>query len=200
MDGVLPLWLKIAYSLLCLIIVPIWIRNYGPKNFLWFSDIALFTTAIALWLESALLAGLMALAVVLPELVWAVSFFARLLFGVRVSDLADYMFHAQKPRYVRALSLVFHIVMPGVLIWIIYELGYDSRALPAQTALAWIVLPLTYALTTPQQNINWVYGLWGGAQQRIPRLAYLAALMLLVPLGLYLPMHLALKAAFGAPI
>lgn len=197
---VLPLWLKIAYSFLCAVIVPIWIRNYGPKNFLWFSDIALFTTALALWLESALLASMMALAVVLPELVWAAAFFARLLFGVRISDLADYMFHAEKPLHVRALSLVFHIVMPGVLIWMLYELGYDSRALPAQTALAWIVLPLTYALTTPQQNINWVYGLWGGAQQRMPRLAYLAALMLLSLICVYLPMHLVLQAAFGARI
>ena len=196
-DGALPLWLKAAYSVLCLIIIPVWTRAYGPKNFLWFSDIALFTTAVALWLESALLASMMALAVVAPEIVWAVSFFARLFFGVRVSDLADYMFHADKPLYVRALSLIFHIVMPGVLLWMIHTLGYDTRALAAQTALAWIVLPVTYALTTPQENINWVYGLWGGPQRRIPRLAYLAALMVLLPLCVYLPTHAVLQTVFG---
>lgn len=197
MDAGLPLWLKIAYSVLCAIIIPIWIRAYGPRNFLWFSDIALFTTAVALWLENALLASMMALAVLAPEFVWGASFFARLIFGLRVSDLADYMFHGEKPLYVRGLSLIFHIVMPGVLIWMIYALGYDMRALPAQTALAWVVLPVTYALTTPQENINWVYGLWGGAQKGIPRLAYLAVLMLLVPLCVYLPTHLALQAVFA---
>jgi hypothetical protein len=195
-DAAFPLWLKIGYTLLCVVIFPIWLRVYGARNFLWFSDIALFTTAAALWLENGLLASMMALAVVLPELGWAVSFFGRLFFGVRFSDLADYMFHTEKPLYVRALSMVFHIVMPVVLVWMIYRLGYDSRALIAQTALAWIVLPVTYALTTPQQNINWVYGLWGGAQERLPRLAYLALVMLGLPLAVYLPMHLLLQAVF----
>ena len=140
---------------------------------------------------------MMALAVVLPESVWGVSFFGRLFFGLRLSDLADYMFHAEKPLYVRALSLAFHVVMPVVLLWMLYELGYDSRALPAQTALAWIVLPLTYLLSSPQDNINWVYGPWGGAQTRIPRLAYLGAVMIITPLCIYLPMHFLLQFAFA---
>ena len=197
MEGALPLWLKIAYTGLCAVIAPIWYRAYGPANFLWFSDIALFSTAVALWLESALIASTMALAVLVPEIGWGVSFFLRLFFGLRVSDLADYMFHGDKPAYVRALSLTFHIVMPAVLVWMLYVLGYDSRALPAQIAVAWVVLPLTYALTTPQQNVNWVYGPGHGAQQRVPRLAYLAALMVLMPLLIYAPTHFLLRAAFG---
>ena len=197
MDGALPLWLKLAYSLMCAIIFPIWLRAYGPRNFLWFSDIALFTTAAALWLESPLLASMMALAVVLPEAGWAVSFFGRLVFGLRLSDIADYMFDAEKPLYVRALSFFFHVVMPAVLVWMLYRLGYDARALLAQTLLACIVLPLTYVLTTPQENINWVYGLWGGAQKRVPPLVYLAALMIAVPLAVYLPMHLLFQTVFG---
>ena len=197
MDAQLPLALKVGYSLLCAIIAPVWLKHYGRNNFLWFSDIALFTTAVALWLESALLASMMAVSVVLLELVWAASFFGRLFFGVRISDLADYMFHGEKPAYVRGLSLAFHIVMPAVLLWMVYRLGYDTRALAAQTLLAWIVLPLTYALTTPQENINWVYGVWGGPQAHMPRLAYLALVMTLLPLCIYLPTHLVLKAAFG---
>ena len=197
MDSEIPLALKVAYTLMCAVIIPVWTRHYGLKNLLWFSDIALFSTAAALWLESALLASMMALAVVLPETVWAVSFFARLFFGLRMSDLTDYMFHGEKPLYVRGLSFGFHVVMPLVLLWMISDLGYDSRALIAQTAVAWIVLPLTYALTTPQENINWVYGLWGGAQARVPRLAYLGALMLALPVCVYLPMHFLLQLVFS---
>jgi hypothetical protein len=196
-DAALPLWLKLAYSLMCVVIFPIWLRTYGARNFLWFSDIALFSTAAALWLESPLLASMMALAVVLPETGWAVSFFGRLFFGVRFSDMADYMFDAEKPLYVRTLSLFFHVVMPAVLIWLLYRLGYDPRALLAQTLLAWIVLPVTYVLTTPQENINWVYGLWGGAQERVPPLVYLAAFMIVVPLAVYLPMHMLFQTVFG---
>jgi hypothetical protein len=197
MDGELPLWIKVAYSVLCAVILPIWTRHYGVTNFLWFSDIALFTTALALWLESALLASMMAVAILLPEFVWALSFFGRLLLGLRVSDLADYMFQGDKPLYVRVLSLGFHVIMPAVLVWMLYRLGYDIRALAAQTLLAWVVLPVTYAVSTPEQNINWVYGGWGGAQKRMRPLAYLALVMLLLPLCVYVPTHLALKAAFG---
>lgn len=197
MEAQLPLLLKLGYTALCAVIAPIWLRVYGPANFLWFSDIALFTTAVALWLESALLASMMALAVLGPELVWAVSFFGRLLFGLRVSDLADYMFDAAKPRFVRALSAAFHLVMPLVLLWMVATLQYDARALPAQTLLAWVVLPLTYRLTTPEDNINWVYGFSGGPQRRLPPLGYLALLMVLVPVCLYGPTHFVLNAAFG---
>jgi len=58
---VIPLWLKIAYTLFVCLIVPIYWRRYGPANFLWFSNIALLATVPALWLESALLASMMAL-------------------------------------------------------------------------------------------------------------------------------------------
>src|SRR5205823_6373509 len=73
-------------------ILPVYLVHYGPTNFLWFSDIALVVTGIALWYESRLLASMMAVGVLLPELLWNVSFFSRLLAGVRVSGLADCMF------------------------------------------------------------------------------------------------------------
>src|SRR5262249_60087898 len=99
--------------------------------------------AVALSTESRLLASMMAVAVLLPELLWNVSFFSRLLLRARVSALADYMFAPEIPLWIRALSL-FHIPMPLVLIWMLATLGYDRRALMAQTALAWVVFPLTY--------------------------------------------------------
>jgi hypothetical protein len=77
------------------------------------------------------------------------------------------------------------------------QLGYDSRALAGQTLLAWIVLPVTYAVTTPaHENINWVRGP-DKLQRRVPPLVWLGILMLAFPIGLYLPTHLALRALFG---
>jgi hypothetical protein len=58
---------------------------------------------------------------------------------------------------IRALSL-FHIALPLILLWMVHRLGYDSRALAAQTLLAWIVLPMSYLLTDRSENVNWVYG------------------------------------------
>jgi len=146
MDAQIDLWIKIAYTALLAVIVPTYAVWWGWKNFLWFSDIALITTGVALWLESPLLASMMALAVLVPELVWCASYFGRLLFGIRVTDLAGYMFDPRKPLLVRALSL-FHVVLPVVLLWMLHELGYDRRALVYQTLLAWIVL--RFVLETP---------------------------------------------------
>jgi hypothetical protein len=194
--GEIDLWIKIAYTGLLAVILPTWVVWWGWRNFLWFSDIALITTGVALWLENSLLASMMALAVLLPELLWTASYFGRLLFGIRVTDLAGYMFDGRKPLFVRALSL-FHVVLPPVLLWMLHELGYDRRALIGQTLLAWIVLPVTYAVTSPSgENINWVHGP-DKLRQHIPPLAWLAILMLAFPLGLYFPTHLVLQMLFG---
>ena len=120
MDAQIGLWLKIAYTALLAVIVPVYAVSWGWKNFLWFSDIALITTGVALWLENALLASMMALAVLVPELAWNASYFGRLLFGRRVTDLAGYMFDAGKPLFVRALSL-FHVALPLVLLWMLHR-------------------------------------------------------------------------------
>ena len=178
-------------------LVPVYWVHWGPKNFLWFSDIGLLTTAVSLWLESPLLASMMALAVALPELVWNADFFGRLLTGRHLFGLSDYMFDPGRPRYLRALSL-FHVVLPVVLIWILSRLGYDGRAWALQTLVALIVLPVTYGVTDPADNINWVYGPGSTPQKWMPPLAYLATMMALFPLAIYLPTHLLLRRLFGA--
>jgi hypothetical protein len=193
---VIPLWIKVAYTLMVATIVPVYFVHYGALNFLWFSDIALIVTGIALWDENRLLASMMAVAVLLPEALWNISFFARLLGGVRVSGLADYMFDGAIPLWIRGLSL-FHIPMPLALLWMLHTLGYDSRALPAQTALAWVVFPVTYVLSDPKDNINWVFGPGPRPQRRLPPRVYLALLLIVFPLIVYVPTHVLLRVLFG---
>lgn len=196
MHGGFDVWIKIAYTASVAAIIPVYWRHYGWRNFLWFSDIALFGTCVALWLESPLLVSVMAVAVLLPELLWNASFFARLVFRVQVTNLAGYMFDPRKPLFLRALSL-FHVVLPLVMLWMLARLGYDSRAFVMQTIIAWIVLPLTYAVLRPQdENINWVRG-FGKPQQWVKPRTYLALLMLAFPVLIYLPTHWVLEAVFG---
>ena len=148
----IPLWLKIAYTLFICVLVPVYWIQYGPGNFLWFSDIALLATAAALWLENSLLASMMALSVVVLETVWIVDFVIELIAGSSVIGLSAYMFDSKISLPVRALSL-FHIFLPVILVWLLYRFHYDTRALVAQTVLAWIVLPVSYFLTTPSQKM-----------------------------------------------
>ena len=193
---VIPLWLKISYTLFVCLIVPVYWRRYGPANFLWFSDIALLVTVPALWLESSLLASMMALAVALPELAWNVDFLIRLTTGAPLIGLSAYMFDRGIPRFLRALSL-FHVGLPLLLLWMVHRLGYDKRALIAQTVVAMIVLPLSYLLGDRRRNINWVYGFGEKPQARIPALSFLIFIMLMFPLVIYLPTHFLLDQVFG---
>jgi hypothetical protein len=193
---VIPLWLKVAYTLMVATIVPVYLVHYGAANFLWFSDIALILTGIALWDENRLLASMMAVAVLLPEALWNVSFFARLLGGLRVTGLADYMFDGAIPLWIRALSL-FHIPMPLVLLWMLHALGYDPRALPAQTVLGWVVFGVTYSVTDPKENINWVFGPGPQPQRRLPPRLYFALVLIVFPLIVYVPTHFVLRAVFA---
>jgi len=196
---VIPLWFKLAYTLFVSVLVPIYWRQYGPANFLWFSDIALLVMVPAAWLESPLLVSMMALAVVLPELAWNVDYFCRLLTGRSLIGLTDYMFDGRIPLFIRGLSL-FHVALPVVLIWMLHRLGYDRRAWLFQTLVAMVVLPISYVLSTPSENINWVYGFGGKPQKALPAPLYLVILMLMFALGVYLPMHFLFTNVFGSAL
>jgi len=188
----IPLWIKLAYTGFVCLLVPVYLRYYRMGNFLWFSDVALLAMVPALWLESRLIASMMALAVALPELAWNVDFFARLVTGRRLIGLADYMFDARKPAFLRALSL-FHVVLPVLVIFTVRRLGYDPRALSGQVALGEVLVLLSYRLTDPSENVNWVFGPGARPQRRIPAPAYLAGVMVFFPVIVYWPTHLLLE-------
>jgi hypothetical protein len=187
----IPLLIKVLYTVGVGVLVPVYWCHYGPANFLWFSDLALLITLAALWLESPFLASMQAVSVVLLELLWIVDFVGRLASGVHLIGIADYMFTADKPLFVRGLSL-FHVVLPFLLLWMVYDLGYDRYAWMAQTLLAWVVLLVCYCCTDPSANINWTFGPGKQPQTQIVPGLYLALLMGFFPVCVYLSTHLAL--------
>jgi hypothetical protein len=193
----IPLWLKIAYTLFLCVLVPAYWRlaEAGPRNFLWFSDIALLATGVALWLENSLIVSTMAVGVLLPEIFWNVGFFVRLATGRSITRLTEYMFESWRPLFSRLLSL-FHIFLPPLLIWLVARLGYDERALLAMTVLSTIVFPVTYAVTKPEHNINWVHAWSGKRPWGLSPLQYLALLMVAYPVVVFVPTHFVLRALF----
>jgi len=191
----IPLWIKVSYTMFVILTVAVYTVKYGLGNFLWFSDIALVATVPALWFESSLIASMMAVGILLPEVFWNATYFGRLVTGRRLAGLTDYMFDAQKPLYLRALSL-FHVFLPVLLLWMISRVGYAKDAWIAQTVLAWLVLPMTYLLTDPEKNINWVRGPGTTPQKWLPALVYLLLLMIGFSLLVYLPTHLLLQAVY----
>ena len=191
----IPLDLKVGYTIFVCALVPIYWREYGPANFLWFSDIALLALVPALWLENALLVSMLAISVVFFEAIWNLDFLFRLATGKSLIGLSAYMFDPGIPLFIRGLSS-FHLVLPLLLLWLLQRLGYDHRAFLWQTIVALVVLPLSYLVSNAQENVNWVYGLGENRQRILPAPLFLILLMLLFPLAVYLPTHLLFARIF----
>ncbi|MBC5994820.1 membrane-associated protein [Pontibacter cellulosilyticus] len=196
MSVTIPLWLPIAYTLFLLILIPVYWKHYGPANFLWFSDISLFAVGIVLWTESQLLISMVAVGVLALEIFWNVDYFGSLILRKPLFGLSFYMFDSSKSLFLRGLSL-FHVALPAIVIWLLLEWGYDTKAIYLQTLLTWLVLPIVYLYTDPEENINWVFGPGSKPQHKVPRRLYFWMMMLFYPLIVFLPSHLILKWLFN---
>jgi hypothetical protein len=191
----IPLWFKLAYTVFVLYVMAVWWRNYGWKNFLWFSDIAFIGAVPAMWLEDATLASVLAVAVLLPELLWNVDYALRLVLRRRITGLTDYMFEPERPLLLRGLSL-FHVPLPLVLLWMIAAYGYDATAgLPGAVVLAAVVLPWSRLVSAPEKNINWTYGL-GAKRVSWPGWLYVFVLFVGFVLLVFVPTDAFLRLAW----
>ncbi len=136
--------------------IPTYWIAYGPANFLWFSDVSLFLTYLAVMGEVPLLASMAAVGGLVLESLWIIDFFLILLFDIHWIHLVDYMFNSSLALPLRGISF-FHLLLPPLYIYLIRKLGYDKRAWLFQSALMWMLLLLTWILTNPEKNINWVF-------------------------------------------
>ena len=180
---------------------------YTPWNFLYFCDIAMLVTAIALWRESPLLASTQAVAITVPQLLWVVDLACRLLAGVHVTGVTAYMLDPGIPLFLRLLSS-FHGWLPFLLLWLTWRLGYDRRALGVQSLVAVLVLLVSFFLAPappptaarPQAavNINYVYGLDDRRPQAwMPPEVWLLAVLAVNVGGFYVPTHAGLRRVFS---
>src|SRR5690606_6422116 len=93
-----------------------------------------------------------------------------------------------------------HFWLPIFLLYLIWKLGYDRRALAAWTATAWLLLlvsffwlpapgdPLSHA--NEPHNVNYVFGPDGDvAQTWVHPWVWFGGLMTGLPLLVYLPTH-----------
>jgi hypothetical protein len=184
----IPTGLKLAYAAWLAVWVPAyWLRN-GPDNFLWLCDVANFVVGLALFRDSALLLSSQAAGVLLIQTVWVIDVLGRAAFGRHPVGGTEYMFDPASPLWLRLLSL-FHAVMPPLLLWGLKRLGYDRRGWRLQSALTAVILPLSWLLTLPADNVNWVWRPFGLEQRLVPPAVWLALCLVLYPLVLFYPTH-----------
>ncbi len=205
--GKIPLAAKVAGTLFLAILIPIYLRTYGPTNFLWFCDAALILTVTGMWLESPLLISMCAVGILLPQCLWLADFGGNLL-GFHFLGLTGYMFDRQLPLFTRWLSL-FHGWLPVLLVWLLSRLGYDKRALPAWTGLAAALGFVCYLFTPPAGahpanpnlpiNINYLYGFNDQQPQHwVNQNLYVVLWLGVLWVVAFLPTHLVLQKIFAA--
>jgi hypothetical protein len=162
----IPLGLKVSVTAFLAILLPVYWHTYGLTNFLWFCDAALIVTTVGLWQESSLLISICAVGILVPQCLWLADCAVNLL-GGHFLALTSYMFDPRLSRFTRGLSL-FHGWLPILLVWLLFRLGYDERALWGWTGLAaglmlagyWLGLPAGAHPADPNVpvNLNYVYG------------------------------------------
>lgn len=198
----LPLWLKVAYTAFLAVMIPVYWVNYGPTNFLYFCDVALFLVLIALWTEHALPASMAAVGILLPQLLWCLDFLTEL-FGLHFLSMTSYMFDERNSLFLRGLSF-FHGWLPFLIVFIVRRLGYDRRGLLGWTILGWSLCLIAYFCFPPAgailenskipRNINYVFGFSDETpQSMMPAPAYLVTWMMVLLLIVYIPTHFVLR-------
>ncbi len=195
-----PLLVKLAYTAFVAVLVPVYWHYYGPTNFLYFCDVALLLTVIAIWPENALILSMCAVGILIPQAVWVIDFTLNAA-GVSLTGMTDYMFDASRSLFLRLLSL-FHGWLPFLMVYLIGKTGYDRRALWSWTLLAWVLLLVSFFLMPPPNphpgltpvNINYVFGLSDYVVQPwVPRSTWFVGLLIGLPVFVFMPTHLVLS-------
>lgn len=186
----IPLWLKILWTLWVLVWAPLYWRQYGLQNFLFFCDLGNILITFALWLESPLIFSWQACGLLLFQTLYTIDLAGALIAGRHLIGGTEYMFDRGIPLSIRLLSL-FHVVTLPLLLWAIWRLGYDVRGWKLQTVMTWVVVPINH-FWRPGFDVNWATGLFFREQHLVPGPIYLLIYLAAVPALIYFPTHLLL--------
>lgn len=202
----IPLALKVAYTLFVAVLVPYYWRAYTPWNFLYFCDVALLMTLVALWTENRLIASMQAVAILMPQTLWVIDLAVRAC-GFKLLGMTAYMFNPNLSAMTRGLSL-FHGWLPFLLVYLLKKLGYDRRALAWQCVFGMALLGCCFffgpkapaPVDRPNMAINLNY-VWGPDDHHPQTwmspgawMAFLSGVFLFV---IYIPTHLVLRKVFA---
>jgi hypothetical protein len=183
----IPRWIKLLWTACVIVWIPLYWRQYGLQNFLFFCDLGNLLIAIALWLESSLIFSWQATGLLLFQTLFVVDLAGAAVSGHHLIGGTEYMFDPGIALPIRLLSL-FHVITPPLLLWGIRRLGYDPQGWKLQTLTAWIVIPINY-LWRPQFDVNWARGPFFREQHVLPGWLYVLGYLIVVPGLVYFPTH-----------
>jgi hypothetical protein len=176
--------LKIAWTGWLLVWAPVYWRQYGAQNFLFYCDIGNILIAVGLWSESRLILSWQAVSLLVFQSLYAIDLIGALLLRHHFVGGTEYMFDPAIPFLVRALGL-YHLLVPPLLLWLVRRVGCNPSAWKWATLEAWIVVPINF-FWRPQYNVNFARGI-GHEQHHMAAWLYLAGYLIAVPVVIYWP-------------
>ena len=194
----IPLWLKVGWTVWVAVWVPLYWDYYGPTTFLWFCDFANLVLLVALWRGSPLLLSWQAVSVLLFQVAFSVDLLGRLVARRHPIGGTEWIFDDPRiPLYIKLLSVGMHLATPPLLIWALRRMGYDRRALPLQLAASAVLLPASWLAADATVNLNWVWKPFNKPQTWMAPGLYLLVCIVAYAALVFLPTHLLLRRLFG---
>jgi hypothetical protein len=190
MHSRIPLALKIVWTAWFFLWAPVYFRQYGAQNFLYFCDIGNLLIAVGLWAESRLILSWQAVALLVFQSLYAIDLIGAFVFRHHFIGGTEYMFDPAIPLLVRLLGL-YHLAVPPLLLWLVRRLGCDQVAWKWATVEMLIVVPINF-FWRAQYNVNWARGI-GHEQHLMPSWLYLVGYLVVAPLLVYWPTQLLLQ-------
>lgn len=195
--GKYPTWMRcIAFVWFALWFSMYW-RTWGAANFIHLCDVAVILTCIGMWTSSAVLISSQAVGAFIVDIVWAADAASRIFLRHALFPGNEYLTDPRYPLWIRSLT-VFHVVMPLLLLWGVYLMGYDGRGWTLQCAIALPIFILA-RFTSPSSNIDFAFSdpffhrAWG------PAPTHILVIWLFMVIIVYWPTHLLLKRCFRPP-
>ena len=190
-----PNWMRWTALAWFVVWFPSYWRTWGPANFVHLCDMAVILTCIGMWTHSALLISSQAVGILIVDAVWTVDAASRIFLRRVLVPGNEYLLDPRYPAWVRLLT-VFHLVMPALLLWGVYRMGYDRRAWALESAITLPVFVLA-RFTRPTANIDFAFSDPFFHHQMGPVAIHILITWLFMVVVVYLPTHLALERFFG---
>ena len=190
-----PTWMRWTALAWFLVWFPSYWRTWGAANFIHLCDTAVILTCIGMWTDSALLISSQTVGVLMVDAVWTVDAASRVLAHRALVAGNEYLLDPRFPAWIRLLTL-FHLVMPALLLWGVYRMGYDRRAWALESAITLPVFVLA-RFTRPTANIDFAFSDPFFHHQMGPVPIHILITWLFMVVVVYLPTHLALERFFG---
>ena len=160
---------------------------------------SLILTLIGVWIDSPLLISMCAVGIIAPQMLWCLDFAGNFI-GVPITGMTNYMF-SSSPLFLRGLSL-FHGWLPFLLIYLVWRMGYDRRALAGWTGVAIAAILVCFFLMPGPRpdaglqpvNINYVFGPSDDAAQTwMPAWAWVMTMIVGLTSVFFIPTHFILR-------